>query len=176
MTASRSTFLALWCALPALTLGACGYALVDESSVFGPDTRRIRLEMFDNPTNEPGLERMLAEAIYEEFLRGGTLEPTWNGSGAPLQMSGVIRSVEVRASAFDSVGLSLENQVELVVDVDVVRLPEGESVWSTEGIREIERFSASADPNVHETAKQRALLRLSSIVATRIRDELFQTY
>jgi len=170
------TCLLLLAAFPALAMLACGYALVDESSVFGPDVRQIRLEMFQNETHEPGLERMLADAIYEEFLRGGTLEPTWNGGGAPLQMSGVIRSVEVKASAFDSVGLSLENQVELVIDVTVARLPDGESVWSTAGIREVERFSASADPNVHETAKQRALRRLSSIVATRIRDELFQTY
>ncbi len=157
-------------------LGACGYALVDESAVFGPDVRQIRLEMFQNETNEPGLERMLADAIYEEFLRGGTLEPTWNGSGAPLRMSGVIRSVEVRASALDSVGLSLENQVELVLDVTVSRLTGGEPVWAAERITLVERFSASADPNVHETARQRALRRLSSIAATRIRDELFQTY
>ncbi len=160
-------------ALLVLSLG-CGYRLANESAVFGPDVKQIRVQMFRNESNQPGLERVLADAIHEEFLRGGTLEPTWS-AGAPLELSGVIRSVDVTASALDSVGLSLENEVELMVDVRVDRTPGGAAVWTVRKLVEVERFSASADANVHEAAKQRALLRLSAEVASRIRDELFQT-
>ena len=160
--------------LPVLVLG-CGYQFANESAVFGPDVKQIRVQIFRNQSNQPGLERVLADAIHEEFLRGGTLEPTWS-AGAPLEISGDIRSVEVKASAVDSVGLSLENEVELTLDVRVERVPGGELVWSAKRLVEVERFSASADSNVHDTAKQRALLRLSAEVASRIRDELFQTF
>lgn len=157
-----------------LALG-CGYRFANESAVFGPDVKQIRVQMFKNESNQPGLERVLADAIHEEFLRGGTLEPTWS-AGAPLELSGVIRSVDVAASALDSVGLSLENEVELTLDVRVDRAPSGEPVWTANQLVEVERFSASADANVRAAAKQRALLRLSAEVASRIRDELFQTY
>ncbi len=161
-------------ALLVLALG-CGYRFANEPAVFGPDVKQIRVQMFKNESNQPGLERVLADAIHEEFLRGGTLEPTWS-AGAPLELSGVIRSVDVIASALDSVGLSLENEVELTLDVRVDRAPGGEPVWTANKLVEVERFSASADANVHAAAKQRALLRLSAEVASRIRDELFQTY
>lgn len=153
----------------------CGYQFANESAVFGPDVKQIRVQMFQNESNQPGLERVLADAIHEEFLRGGTLEPTWS-PGPPLEITGVIRSVEIQAGALDSIGLSLENEVELVVDVRVERVASGEPVWTAKKLSEIERFSASADSNVHDTAKQRALLRLSAELASRIRDELFQTF
>ncbi len=155
--------------------GACGYRLMNEAAVFGPDVREIRLRVFENQSNEPGLERVVIDAIHEEFLRGGTLAPTYE-PGAPLELQGVIRRVEVTASALDSVGLALENVVRLVVDVSVERSGTGESVWSASDLVEIERFSASADSNVHETAKRQALRRLSAVLASRIRDELFQTF
>lgn len=163
------------CVAAVLAGAGCGYRLVNEAAVFGPDVKKIRVQMFRNQSNQPGLERVLADAIHEEFLRGGTLEPTWS-EGAPLEISGTIRSVLVTASALDSVGLSLENEVELTVDVRVARMPGDEPVWTANKLVEVERFSASADSNVHATAQQRALLRLSSELASRIRDELFQTF
>jgi outer membrane lipopolysaccharide assembly protein LptE/RlpB len=154
---------------------ACGYRLANEAAVFGPDVKQIRVLPFQNQSNQPGLERLLADAIHEEFLRGGVLEPTWS-AGAPLEINGVIRKVEITASALDSVGLSLENEVVLTVDVQVERVASGEPVWSVKKLVEVERFSASADSNVRATAKRRALIRLSSELASRIRDELFQTF
>ena len=121
-------------ALLVLALG-CGYRFANEPAVFGPDVKQIRVHMFKNESNQPGLERVL-----------------------------------------DSVGLSLENEVELTLDVRVDRAPGGEPVWTANKLVEVERFSASADANVHAAAKQRALLRLSAEVASRIRDELFQTH
>lgn len=174
MTPPRRPGLVLLVAAAVLAAG-CGYRLANEEAVFGPDVKQIRVHMFENKSNQPGLERVLADAIHEEFLRGGTLEPTWS-AGAPLELRGVIRSVEVSADALDSVGLALENQVELTVDVVVARMPGGDPVWTAKKLVEVERFSASADANVSDTAKQRALVRISAGLASRIRDELFQTF
>jgi len=165
-----------WFTLALASSLACGYHLVDERAAFGPDVTQIRLRMFDNRTAEPGLERMLGDAIHEEFLRGGTLEPIYDGGdGDALELSGVIRRVEVRASAVDSVGLSLENEIELTIDVEVARAATGDAVWMAEDMSDVERFSASADANVFHTYKEQALRRLSSQIASRIRNELFQS-
>ena len=50
---------------------ACGYRLSDPKQVFGPDVQRIRIELLENKSAEPGFERLLGDALVEEFTRRG---------------------------------------------------------------------------------------------------------
>lgn len=153
---------------------ACGYQRIDPSRVFGPDVRRIQIELIENESPEPGFERMLGDALVEEFTRRGVLAPVY--ARGDLVLTGVIREIEVSASAFSSVALVVEDTLQVTLDVAVARGATGNEVWRHEGLHLTERFLASLDPNVYESNKEQALRRLTAEIAGRIHDELFQKF
>lgn len=161
-----------------LALLGCGYRPVDPGRVFGPDVRRVGIELFENKSSEPGFERMLGDAFVEEFTRRGVLEPVYGGDArvADLVLKGVVRELEVTPSAFSSVSLTLEDRLDVTLDVLVVRAATQEEVWRHTGLRLRENFLTSPDAQVYESNKEQALRRLSSKFAGRIHDELFQKF
>ena len=87
----------------------------------------------------PGV--ILAAGLLERFV----LEPRYADGSASLVLSGVVREVSVRHSAVSTVGLALEDQLELVVDVSIRRRADGSVVWRREGWTQLERYTSSAD-------------------------------
>jgi hypothetical protein len=165
-------------ALLLVAVQACGYRFVDEQGLFGPDAT-VLVRMFENRSNEPGLERLLADAMNEEFLRRGALRPVRSVGANGLEIGGTIVDVAVSPSAYSSVELALEDVLSLSVEVSVERRAAGASaapLWIAERMSRTERFSASADPNVYESNKEQALRRLAAALASQIHDEIFQTF
>jgi len=158
-----------------LALG-CGYRLVDESAVFGPDVRVIQLEPITNTTTEIGFEAMLTDALQEEFVRRGVLIPqyTRDPEQAGLSLEGVVLEAEVVPTAFSSVTLTLEDQIQIRLSVTVARMQSADTVMSLPSLFYAERFLASADPQVYESNKEQALRRIASRAASQIHDVLFQ--
>ena len=155
---------------------ACGYRFVDERAVFGGEVSSIQILAFENRSTEVGYEQMLADTISEEFARRGALRPVYGSRGADLILLGMIRDVRVRSRSFSSVELSVEDSVEVSLDVRVARRATQESVWELEQYRVDELFLASPDPQVYESNKEQALRRLSALIAERIHDGLFQNF
>ena len=62
MSALRAGVVAL------LAFGAlgCGYRVLGAPDALGPD---IEIGMLENRSNSPGVERMLSDALHEEFVR-----------------------------------------------------------------------------------------------------------
>lgn len=165
-------------AVAVLTLAAqgCGYRFVDERVVFGPEVRRIEIRAFENESGEPGYERLLADALSEEFARRGALEPVYARDAGELVIAGRIEAVNVQVRSFSSVALAVEDSVELRVDVEVRRRADGGVVWKRDDLRLTELFLSSPDPNVELSNREQALRRLSALLAERIHDELFQVF
>ena len=162
--------------LALLALAACGYRPLNGRDAFGPDVRSIELNAFENETREPGLEQLIAEALNEEFARRGWLEPKVEGQTSDLVLRGVLHSVIVRASSYSSSALALEETVEVMFDVSVRRVTSSELVWQHPRFQVREVFLASADPQVYASNKEQALRRVSSEIAERVHDELFQRF
>jgi len=162
--------------LLSLACAGCGYHLWDESQVFGSEVRRIEIRMFENRSDEPGLERVLADSLQEEFARRGVLAPTWTPGSGDLLLQGMIREVQLQPVAFSSVGMTLEEQISVRLDVSVARASDAESVYERSDLQVSERFTPSSDPQVYQTNKEEALRRITAEVAARIHDELFQTF
>ena len=171
-------------ALAVLFAGAaCGYRF--SSGGVGRDlhsgdraatARRVEVRFFENRSAQPGFERMLADALVEEFSRRGELVPVFDGgAGAQdLILAGAIQSVRVHSSASSSVGLSLENRLTVRLDVSLRRAG-GAIVWSHEQLDLEERYLSSADAGVRESNREQALRKLAAEVAGRIHDEITQT-
>ena len=161
-----------------LLAAACGYRPLDGRDVFGPNVHSIELVAFENETREPGLEQLITEALNEEFARRGWLEPKLEGqdTSPDLVMRGILHSVTIRSSSYSSSALALEEAVEVVFDVNVRRAESAEVVWQHPRFRVREVFLASADPQVYASNKEQALRRVSSEIAERVHDELFQRF
>jgi outer membrane lipopolysaccharide assembly protein LptE/RlpB len=165
-------------ALAAVALSAlagCGYSLVDERALVDPELRDIQMRTLENRTSEGGFEGLLADALREEFVRRGALEPVLSDGStrAPYVLEGTVLGATVRSSAFSSVALTLEDQIEMVVSLEVARAA-GDVVWQNPELRVAERFLASPDPQVYESNKEQALRRLAARMAQSVHDGLFQ--
>jgi hypothetical protein len=151
----------------------CGYRTLS-----APEGTDIILEMPENRSSFPGVEKMMQDALQEEFARRGEVTPRYlRGSGQKpsLVLSGVIRDVVVRHSALSTVGLALEDEIEVVVDMQVARPSDGRVIWRRTGWREEESFTTSSDAQVYETNRTQALRRLAASYAERVHDELLQS-
>lgn len=187
-------------ALVGLLLISCGYRVVGSGSPFGPEVDRIQIRPLVNRSKEPALTRILSEALIEEFDRRGILRPDPSDTieGSALRLGGTVRDFTDRPVAFSSVGIAVEHEMRLVVDLDLVREPTAvhevarragraalppdtpqetaAPIWREHRIVLTERFLTSADPGVHESNKERALLRMAAELAGRVHDALLQTF
>ena len=162
----------------AAALSGCGYHALGGRGFFGEDVRTIELVAFDNQSREPGLPHLIAEAMSEEFARRGWLDPKSEGEvGSPdLVMHGVVHSALVHSSSYSKGALVLEETIDVVCDISVKRVSNGQILLQHPDLREHEVFLASADPQVYLSNKEQALRRMSAEIAQRVQDELFQKF
>lgn len=172
LASGRSRWAAACVALAALALGGCaGYRVVGSGTGLG-DVQRIAVEPLANRSYEPGIERMVTDALVREFQRRGNAVVVRDPGQADLVLSGFVRPLVTRSRSFSSVELALEYEVELSVDLvarrrDGTRVPIDGSV-----LRDWELYLASADVEVERKNREEALRRLSQLLATRVHDAL----
>jgi hypothetical protein len=166
-------------ALLGAVLGSgCGYRLVDPRGAFGPGVEHIELRTFENRSAQPGFEQLLVDALSEEFSRRAALVPVYGGGRgvADLVLDGLVREVRIYASAYSPGAISLEDRIEVSIDARIRRLSDDEVLWRRDGWRVSEVFASSADVQTYVSNREQALRRLSSTIAERIHDELFQSF
>ena len=71
---------------------------------------------------------------------------------------------------------ALEESIDVTFDVEVHRVTSGELLYHHPEFRVHEVFLSSADPQVYASNKEQALRRVSSEIAERVHDELFQRF
>ncbi len=157
---------------------ACGYRPLEPTAGLPSNVERIQLEPLENRSNVPGLEQMISDALAEEFSRRGQIQPVYSDEpgGDALRLGGVIRDAEIRPSALSPVGLALELEISLTVELDLVRAGDGSLVWDDYAVVLTERFLGSQDPGVHDSNRIEALRRMSVELAGRVADALIQTF
>jgi hypothetical protein len=151
--------------------GCASYQVVGARSGLG-DVRRVAVEPLHNRSFEPGIERMVTDALVREFQRRGGASVVRDPAGADLVLSGTVQPLVTRSRSFSSVELALEFEVELRVDL-VARRPDGSTVDIDRTVlRDWELYLASADVEVERKNREEALRRLSALLATRVHDAL----
>src|SRR5690606_25366716 len=157
----------------ALALAGCaGYRVVGGQGSGLGDVQRIAVEPLLNRSYEPGIERMVTDALVREFQRRGNATVVRNPAGADLVLSGLVRPLVTRSRSFSSVELALEYEVELSVELSA-RRPDGTAVDIDRSVlRDWELYLASADVEVERKNREEALRRLSQLLATRVHDAL----
>lgn len=155
----------------AVAPGCASYQVVGARTGLG-DVRRVAVEPLLNRSYEPGIERMVTDALVREFQRRGGASVVRDPAGADLVLSGVVQPLLTRSRSFSSVELALEFEVELRVEL-VARRPDGTTVDIDRSVlRDWELYLASADVEVERKNREEALRRLSALLATRVHDAL----
>jgi lipopolysaccharide assembly LptE-like protein len=165
-------------ALALCACAGCGYHALSGAESLGPNVHSIELVGFENQTREPGLETLVGEAMNEEFARRGWLKSGVQGELADpdLVMRGTLRTANYHSSSYSAGALALEESIDITMDLTVLKAGTKEVVWHDGDMHVREVFLSSADPGIFASNKEQALRRLSSEIAERVHDELFQKF
>jgi hypothetical protein len=158
-------------ALVVALAGCAGYRMVRYGGGLG-EVKRVAIQPLRNESFEPGIERIVTDALLREFERRGGVTVVRNPASADLVLSGVVEPLLTRSRSFSSVELALEFEVELVVEL-LAKRADGSVVEIDRGLlRDWELYLASADVEVERKNREEALRRLAGLLATRVHDAL----
>jgi len=156
--------------LAAVASSACGYHF-QQAAHLPNDAKRLYVDIFENRTNQAGLETTVTNAVVFEFVKRGETDMVKEPSQADLIMKGVIRSVQVSTAATRSNSGAGERSVAITLDVRLVQ-QDGNVVWSANGLSDSDAYVVGADKFVNDD-KQRATLGL---VSTRIAERIYNRF
>jgi hypothetical protein len=153
-------------------LSACSsYRMVRHAGALG-DVQRVAVEPLRNESFEPGIDRLVTDALRREFARRGGVRIVHNTASADLVLSGAVLPLTTRSRSFSSVELALEFEVELPLRM-VAKRSDGTLLdFPRSAERDWELYLASADVEVERKNREEALRRLSQLLAGRLHDAL----
>lgn len=156
------------CVLLALLPGAsCGYRFQSAGKI--PEgLEPIFIDVFENRTNEAGLEATVTNAVVIEFARRNRSALAANAAAASVVMKGVIRSVDLQTISTRGRDVAGERSVTLTVDVQLVK-PSGEVGWAVRNLTDNEAYRVTNDKFVNDDLQRAAL----GLVATRIAERIY---
>ncbi len=151
--------------------GCSSYRMVRPSVALG-DVKRVAVEPLRNESYEPGVDRLVTDALRREFARRGGIQVVGDSASADLVVSGAVLPLTTRSRSFSSVELALEFEVELPLRV-VARRSDGTLLeFDRSAQRDWELYLASADVEIERKNREEALRRLSQLLAGRVHDAL----
>mgnify|MGYP000282608440 CR=1 FL=1 len=160
--------------LVALMFGAvgasCGYHFQGKAQLPG-GAQLLYVDIFENRTNQLGLETTVTNAVVFEFMKRGKQSMVSDRESADLVMKGVIRSVELSTDVARYRDQGGARSVSLTLDVQLVA-PDGRVAWSAVGLTDSDTYVVSEDKFLSQD-KQRATL---AVVATRIAEKIYNRF
>jgi hypothetical protein len=157
-------------ALVALLSGAClacGYTVERYAGARDVNAPRIAIATLENDSSEPGVERLVSEALRRECLRRGRYRLVDDAQDADWVLGGRVLPLEKRTQTLSSVVLALEQTVTLRVELELQKPGSAPIKLQSAPLFESEIFLASADLEAARKNKTEALRRISGLIAER---------
>lgn len=150
-----------------LLAAGCGYRLA------AGDLRDVGAVAIVTPRNEagePGVDRIVGDALRQELLRRSGARIADNPATADVVVSGRVLAVETSARSLSSVVLVLEYETNVTLELKAAR---GDEVLvAATRLQESERHLASADVEAQRKNREEAVRRVASMLAARFMDLL----
>ncbi|MBI5579930.1 MAG: hypothetical protein HY895_12305 [Deltaproteobacteria bacterium] len=153
---------------------ACGYHF-QTAGVIPEGLAPIFIEVFENRTNQAGLETTVTNAIVFEFVKRNEAALTHNAADASVVMKGVIRSVELQTISTRGRDVAGERQVTMRIDVQLVAA-DGKVKWAAKNLSGQEAFPVSNDKFLTDERQRAALGTVSTRIAERVYDRLIDNF
>lgn len=155
------------CLVPlALSLVACGYALVGKVSNIPEDIQTVYVESFENRTPRSQVEQIITAAISNEMVQRQRLEVVSSSSEADSILRGAVTNLRVSSIGFDDQGRANTYEVRLTLEVEFKRVT-GEVIWSRDN------YSFREDYEVEVT--QAAFFSTDILALEQVSDEFAKT-
>jgi hypothetical protein len=145
----------------------CGYHLA------AGDLREVGTIAIVTPRNEagePGLDRIVADALRRELLRRSGSRIAESPEKADVVVRGRIMTVETTARSLSSVVLVLEYETQMTIELEAKR--GDQVVIAPTHFQDSERHLASGDVEAQRKNREEALRRIASLISARFMDRL----
>lgn len=148
---------------------ACGYRFAGGGSL-PAGVQRIFITIFENRTNETGIEKTFTDDLLNEFILKRKTDLAMSSEDADAVLSGVIRWLTVETISHTGTVTSDERRVKMAVHLKL-RNRNKRIVWS--GVVTEERTFVVADSNAGTEKNQRdAVIVLSRLLAEKAYNRL----
>jgi len=148
-----------------MVVTACGYRFSGGGEL-PQGIEKLNIGVFENRTNENGLESRIANDLIYQFTRFGSQKLT-DKSKADAFLTGIIKSVKSVTISHESANTSTERRIQVTIALKLTTA-EGKLLWSDNAISAYETYEVSVDKAQTEKNKKSALAILSSRVTERI--------
>ncbi len=146
---------------------ACGYRFAGQGA-FPAGVELIFIEVFENRTSKTGIERVVTNQVIFEFTRQREQSLASGTENADAVLKGVIRTI--RTQTISRVGTEVASQREVImtVDLNLVKLDEGEVIWAAKGITDRQAYDVAESKLETDRNESLALAKLSERMSERI--------
>jgi outer membrane lipopolysaccharide assembly protein LptE/RlpB len=155
-------------------LVACGYHFQTAGGI-PAGLEPIFVEVFQNRTNQAGLETTVTNAIAFEFVKRNDASLAHNAADASVIMKGVIQSVELQTVSTRGRDVAGERQVTMRIDVQLVAA-DGKVKWAAKNLSGQESYAVSNDKFLNDERQRAALGLVSTRIAERVYDRLTDNF
>ncbi|MEW6220573.1 MAG: LPS assembly lipoprotein LptE [Thermodesulfobacteriota bacterium] len=149
-----------------LLAAGCGYRH-PAATMAGGQHRAIRLPMWQNRSNELGLEATFQRALADWFRKAGWLVVTGSGDPAELELAGSIVKLWLPGRAYGAFDRAEELRAQVTCDVRLLTA-DGRTLWHEPALVMDEPATVGEDAVASRDHRNRALARLASNLAERL--------
>ncbi len=141
-----------------LACACCGYHRARLDNPLLANVKTIAIPYFKNKTFEPEAEKIFTNAFINEFIESRKLQIV-GPTEADVILYGTVRNMKEEAVAHNKDDKSLENIIQMVVDVQLEERTTGKVLWKRKGLRHGEDYPIFTDTSSQtaEPAKRKGL-------------------
>lgn len=181
MIAIRCARVVVGIALAACTLTGCGYALAGRSNSLPGYIKSIGVPEFINQSTTPDIDRVLTEAVRQEFQSKGRYQVQPEAAGVDAVLNGTVTSVVLMPVQFTADRQVSSYSIIVTANVEFKDLTTGKVLWSNPGFRVTDEYQVTTgttpnDPNALFTQDADALTRLSRVFARQTVTSVFEAF
>ena len=147
-------------------LCACGYRFKGESG-FPGDSDRLFVKVFENRTQETGIENIFTAALLSELTLRKTDGLASGIDHADVVLSGVVEEVAIKTISTRDKDTAGERRVTVKVDLELKK-QDGSVVWAANGLTDDEGYPVDADKEHTDENRRNAIWVLSQRIAEKV--------
>ena len=149
---------------------ACGYRFGEQGG-FPGDTERLFVKVFENRTQETGVENILTASLLSELTLRKTNNLASGLGNADVVLSGVVQEVAISTIATRTRDTAGQRRVTVTVALKLTK-QDGNVVWTTQGLSDNEGYSVEANNERTDQNRRDAIRVLSRRMAEKVVNRL----
>ncbi len=163
-----------WLIFILLIVTACGYRFAKQEG-FPGGTHRLFVKVFQNQTQETGVENIVTAELLSELTLRKTNHLVDSLDSADVVLNGVVEEVTIGTIAVRKKDTASERRVTVMVSV-ILTNPEGGMVWAAKGFSDNEAYLIDDNPQRTDQNRRDAIRLLSRRIAERVVNRLSDNF